>query len=157
MNKVYNNWCRLSDDEPYEPSPETHGIVYAIEDRKTGMYYVGKKQVHKNKPLGKRELAKIEKIDKRVKYTKVVETNWRTYTTSNKTLSELINTFDLFRNERFKFIVMWECYDETALKFRELQEIIATGAFTNKTGYNDNIQIKQIGRIRDLEKRSEAV
>lgn len=155
--RMRNNWICVSTRKTYIPSDKTHGIVYLITDLYTGMFYVGKKQVYKDKPLGKKEMAMVDKIDKRKKYTKRVFTDWATYTTSNKELSKLIKNSGDLKNVRFVFEVIHECYDETVLKYKEAEEIFISDAFSSKNGYNDNVQIKQIGTIKNFEKRFKAL
>jgi len=147
--KVLHNWRCFETSLPYVPSESVHGIVYKITDIENGKIYIGKKQIYKTVPLGKKEMALIDKIDKRKKYVKRVETDWRKYSSSCKPLVKRIAGNDDF----FFFQVLYECYDETALKFMELREIILQGAFESCNGYNDNIQIKQIGEIADLSLR----
>jgi len=149
MKKMLHNWVCFSTGKPYTPSTDAHGMVYKITDHDNGKIYIGKKQLHKTVPLGKKEMAKVEKIDKRKKYGKRVETDWRKYSSSNKELSKKIN-IDTYE---FTFQVIHECYDETSLKFKELEEIINQCSFSSSNGYNDNIQIKQIGKIKNLDMR----
>jgi len=147
--RVLRNWVCFSTGEPYTPNADAHGMVYKITDHDNGKIYIGKKQLFKTIPYGKKEMALVEKIDKRKKYVKRVETDWRKYCSSNKTLSAKIKS----ESCEFSFQVLHECYDETALKFKELEEIIKHCSFSSENGYNDNIQIKQIGKIKNLELR----
>ena len=139
--------------DKYIPEERTHGIVYLILDKELDKAYIGKKQIHKDVKLGKRELAKIDKIDKRKKYTKRVFTDWEKYCSSNKELKERIENSGELRHHKFDFIVLCECYDETALKYAEVEQIIKRDALNSEQYYNDNIQIRQIGKIKNYNKR----
>lgn len=72
-------------DQPYEPSEEDlkslTGFVYCIEEKSTGMKYIGKKLFWRSKILP------VTKTRRRRKRT-LVESDWRTYYGSNELLKE---------------------------------------------------------------------
>jgi hypothetical protein len=158
--KILNNWVTDRLRELYTPSDKAHGFVYMVKDREAGKYYIGKKQVVKDVPLGKKEIKKLidaGEYDKRKKNKKRVPTDWKTYKTSCKVLKQRIDDAGVRKNELFDFIVLYECYDETTLKYYELKEIMLFTAFESVNGYNDNIQIKQIGAIKDINNRGRKI
>ena len=69
---------------------DSYGFIYMIKCE--GMYYVGQKRLRtkRKRKFGKKEIAKM--TDKRKKTWEYVvkESNWRTYTGSNKMLNNLI-------------------------------------------------------------------
>jgi hypothetical protein len=155
--KILNNWVTDRLKELYTPSDNTHGFVYLVKDKENGKFYIGKKQVFKEVALGKREIQRLidaGEYDKRKKNKKRVSSDWKTYQTSNKELKRRIDIAGVCKNELFDFIVLYECYDEVTLKYYELKCIMLYTAFESLDGYNDNIQIKQIGSIKNFTDRA---
>ena len=82
MSKVW-----LYEDKPFTPDyedldPEYVGFIYLITNNETGQRYIGQKRFHKPKTLP------ITKTRKRRVKT-VVESDWRTYHSSNNLLKEM--------------------------------------------------------------------
>ena len=102
--------------------PDAVGIVYKIYNQKTNDYYIGKKIL-----LNKRTKPPLKGYKrKRVDY---IESNWLTYTGSNKIAKEWIIE-DCYRE------IMYICYNrtmltyyETALQFQE--KVLETDNFLN--------------------------
>jgi len=155
--KTLNNWVCDRLKVPYIPSEDAHGFVYMVKDIEANMFYIGKKQVFKEVPLLKKEVQALidsGEYDKRKKNKKRVKTDWKTYKTSNKPLKKRIDDAGVHRNELFEFVVIYECKDETVLKYYELKCIMLYTAFESEDGYNENMQIKQIGSIKNIEDRA---
>ena len=155
--KILNNWVCDRGRSIYTPSDDSHGFVYMVKDIEAGMFYIGKKQAFKDVALGKKEIQKLidnGEYDKRKKNKKRVSTDWKTYKTSNKPLKKRIDDAGVHKNELFEFVVLYECKDETSLKYYELKCIMLYCAFESAAGYNENIQIKQIGAIKNLSDRA---
>ena len=155
--RALNKWVCDRGRAEYKPSEEAHGFVYMVKDIEANMFYIGKKQVFKEVPLLKKEIQALidsGEYDKRRKNKKRVKTDWQTYKTSNKALKKRIDDSGVHKNELFEFIVIYECKDETALKYYELKCMMLYTAFESERGYNENMQIKQIGSIKNLEDRA---
>lgn len=127
-----------------------YGFVYQITlsiDKET-YYYIGRKNLYSKtkKNLGKKELALL--TDKRLKKYKTIikESDWKNYFGSNKKLKELINKQGVSKLNLHREILEL-CYSELELKYMEAKYIICSGAMENKYYFNDNISIKQIGKI----------
>lgn len=95
---IDNSMTWYYEDKPFEPNDDLlqdHvGFVYRIEEKTTGMKYIGKKLFWRTKTLP------VTKSRKRRKKTKI-ESDWRSYFGSNKTLLErtLENPEDDYRRE----------------------------------------------------------
>lgn len=130
---IYTPWMVTARSE-YLPSEKAHGFVYLIRNMGTGEFYIGKKQIYQKAKKGQER-----------KYT-----DWRTYKSSCDKLKADIKNGDM---SDFHFLVLWECDDETALKYTELEEIIKRRSFASEFGLNSGISIRQISKIKDLESR----
>lgn len=129
----YTPW-KTSNGSEYTPSEDVHGFVYIVDDFANGLSYVGKKQVYTKAKRGQKKHF----------------TDWRTYKTSCEELKKEILRLGVTSND-LKFTVIWECADETVLKFTELEEVIRKRTFLN--GYNSGVSIRQICKIKDIEER----
>jgi hypothetical protein len=122
------------------------GFVYLITNLDKKMIYVGSKQIVSKikKKFGKRKIATI--TDKRLKkYEYIVSEakDWQKYVGSSKQLQE-----DLIQKKhRYTKEILYLCESKTELKFREVSEIICSGAMENDMSYNANISIKQVGKL----------
>jgi len=101
----YDHWNGIITKQPEQ---DTIGFVYIITHLTTNKKYIGIKKFWKTirrKPL---------KGTKRVRIS-IVESNWRTYNTSNKELSESIKK----NPENYKKILWRVCYSVTEMKVYE--------------------------------------
>lgn len=142
-----------TDIEVLEPPKSYVGFVYKIvfDD---GKMYIGKKNFYsrRKRNFGKKELAKI--TDKRLKkYEYVVkESNWRTYTSSNKTVNERIKNGDKYS----KYIMAYGL-NSKHLTYIEESYLVHKDVLWYKYYYNDNIagrfytkDVQEWERIRKL-------
>lgn len=136
-------------DIPQMPK-NTYGFVYQITIELDGkpFYYIGRKNLKtvRKVKLGKKELEQIK--DKRLKKYKIVEkeSDWKTYTGSNKALNTLITQYGVEKLKMKKEILEY-CFSELELKFKEVKQIICSGAMESTEYFNDNVSIKQIGTL----------
>ena len=108
----------IYENSPYNPTEddlkEWHGFVYVIEEKTTGMKYIGKKFFWRSKILP------VTKTRKRRKRT-LVESDWRSYYGSNKDLKEQVlkNGGDIYTRTILKLCKSkGECsYYEAKLQF----------------------------------------
>jgi hypothetical protein len=112
------------------------GFVYRIVDE-TGREYIGQKSLYtkRKKNFGKRKVAEI--TDKRKKtYEYVVkESDWLTYTGSNKELNENIKSGLKYRKEILKF-----CFNKKQLMYYETKYLMIYGSIEpGNNSYNGNI------------------
>lgn len=111
------------------------GFVYKIENKKTGQYYIGKKQCNKKikrKPLKGR-------VNKRILIT---ESDWKTYTGSSNDLNEDIKKIGI---ENFTFLILKICGSKWELAYEEIKEQIKLDVLRDEKSYNGIINVR-IGR-----------
>ena len=92
-----------------EDSDIPYGFIYLITCIPTGKKYIGKKQcktVLKRRPLK----------GKKNKRHEVIETDWKTYTSSSRELNEDIAKYG---KDKFKFEIIELCDSKFALAYRE--------------------------------------
>lgn len=118
---------------------DTWGIVYQI-TTKGGKHYIGKKQLYtvRKRKFGKKEAALV--TDKRKKLYEIVkkESDWKTYTGSNKKLNE-----DITNGMEYTKKILHFAKDKKQLAYLEtkelfIQEVLEKGDMY----YNDNISGK---------------
>lgn len=112
------------------------GIVYLIENLDNGRKYIGKKQIMSNRrtKLGKKALA--ERTDKRTsQYRKTSkESNWLTYTGSNKELN-----LDIKNGHRIKKHILTFAYNKMELSYYETKYQFIFNVLETPEYYNGNI------------------
>ncbi len=109
-------------DQPLIEIPKPYkSFVYEITNLTNNKKYIGKKQFYfkKNK--------------------KTVESDWKTYYGSNKTLQEDVKELG---EENFKRIILHLCSSKSEASYLELHHQITEQAILSKDYYNDWIQIK---------------
>jgi len=117
------------------PPNDFVGFIYLIhfED---GTKYIGKKNFfsHRKRNFGKKELALI--TDKRLKKYEIItkESNWRSYTSSNKDVNEKIRNGENYIKEIL-------CFARTKkhLTYLEESELYSRAVLWDKRYLNDNI------------------
>ena len=123
MSKVW-----LLEGKPFNPlyenlDPEYVGFVYQITDAETGQSYIGQKRIHKPKTLP------ITKTRKRRVKT-IVESDWRSYYSSNATIKERVAQGD---TDRYTREILRFGYSKGDLSYLETVEQINRGVlFTPK-------------------------
>lgn len=118
-------FCGTAQDNPY-------GFIYCITNIVNGRMYIGKKQC-----LSKRKLPKRKNKIKRV--TKIVDTDWKTYTGSCKELNDDIQTYG---KQSFKFEILRFCSSKWELGYYEICEQIKREVLTSNKYYNGIINCR---------------
>lgn len=123
-------------DQPYEPSEEDLrslvGFVYCIEEKNTGMKYIGKKLFWRSKVLP------ITKTRKRRKRT-LVESDWQSYYGSNEALKEnvLENGSGLYNR-----VILRLCKTKGECSYYEAKLQFENDVLLNNMYYNNFIGCK---------------
>lgn len=151
-HKKTNNWYFKNKEitSITDLPKSTYGFVYLITVSLDGkeLFYIGRKNLKtvRKVKLGKKELAKIK--DKRLKKYKIVEkeSDWKTYNGSNKVLNALITQYGADKL-KMKKEILEICFSELELKWKEVKEIICSGAMESTQYFNDNVKIHQIGTL----------
>jgi len=122
QGRIYNE---LSD------FPEgTHGFIYEVLHRPTGLRYIGKKVLHFN-----RTLPPLKGTKRKRKVTK--ESDWKTYHGSHPKIKQLLVESDLNDFER-KILVI--CKTKKELTYFECKYLFINEVLENRDNYiNDNI------------------
>ena len=108
---------------------DVYGFVYLITNLTTQRKYVGKKFLWSQKTL---PITKTRKRRKKLK----VESDWRTYRSSNKTVSDWFNDVD---NDQLKLEILRFCSNTKSLTYYELQEQFAHDVLGDDLALNDNL------------------
>lgn len=112
------------------------GFVYEIVTN-SGKVYIGKKNVYstRKKKLGKKELALL--TDKRLKKYKVVvkESDWKTYTGSNKELLAELKNGETIRSRE----ILNVCTTVKELTYFETKHLFCNDVLLSDNYFNDNI------------------
>lgn len=112
------------------------GFVYLITNLDNGKKYIGCKQLfsRRKRKFGKREIAKM--TDKRLKtYEYIVkESDWLSYTGSNKELNDDIRKGDRIKKEILQFVKT-----KKQLTYYEAKELFSNGVLEDDNWYNGNI------------------
>ena len=116
----------------------TWGIVYKI-TAENGKKYIGKKQIYsvRKRKFGKKESALV--TDKRKKLYEMVkkESDWKTYTGSNKELND-----DIKNGTSYKKEILYYCRDKKQLAYLETKELFVREVLEHDEFYNSNISGK---------------
>ncbi len=133
----------LFEDNEFVPPENALGFVYMITDTSTGRWYVGKKLLF----FTKTKYRKIKGKRKRIR--EMVESDWREYWSSSRSLQEDIEKYG---KDRFKREILHVCYSKSELSYMELKEQVLRGALETDLSYNGIIQVR-IGRIKFTDKK----
>ena len=127
------------------------GFIYCIYNLTTGKDYIGKKNLRAWKQVSKKKYEELDKLGFRVKrhknkskskagkpvwvYSALLETDWQSYTGSNKELNEHIKRGDTIRK------VIWEVSEcPKKLTFLEFEALVKLDVLRdNEKYYNGNI------------------
>jgi len=116
-------------------SMKPEGFIYLI-TLEDGYEYIGKKNFFskRKKHFGKKKLAQV--TDKRKKtYEYVVkESNWLSYTSSNKEINRLIS-----EGVKFKKEILQIAYSKASLTYLETKYLFINEVLESKNYLNDNI------------------
>ena len=100
------------------------GFVYLITNQANGMKYIGKKNFYFSKTK------QVKGKKKRIK----VESDWKEYYGSNKTLIEHVS---LFNENKFTREILHLCKTKGEMTYYETKEIFAVDAVISEKYYND--------------------
>ena len=127
-----------------DPPDDVYGFVYCVTNTVDNKMYIGKKQMYtlkKSKPLK-------GKTRKRIK---IVETDWRTYTTSSTEVNADIKKHG---KHNFKFEILRYCDSKSALAYYEAKEQFDREVLLRQEYYNGMINLR-IGKIKGISKVSQ--
>ena len=115
----------IYEKEPLTEIPEgVIGFVYLITNQANGMKYIGKKNFYFSKT--KQVKGKKKKIK--------VESDWRDYYGSNKSLAEHVS---LFGENKFVREIIYLCKSKGEMTYYETKAIFADDAVLSDKYYND--------------------
>jgi hypothetical protein len=127
-------------DESLTASDIPFGFIYQIENKLTGRKYIGKKQcqtILKRKALKGKTRRRLE----------VIETDWKTYTSSSRELNEDIIKYG---KENFTFSILQWCESKAELGYYEIKLQLEVDALLRDDYYNGIINC----RLRSFRKKS---
>jgi len=115
----------IYEKEPLTEIPEgVIGFVYLITNQANGMKYIGKKNFYFSKTK------QVKGKKKRIK----VESDWREYFGSNKSLVEHVS---LFGEDKFVREIVHLCKTKGEMTYYETKHIFAVDAILSDRYYND--------------------
>lgn len=117
-------------DEPY-------GFIYIITNTVTNKKYIGKKQI-----LTKRRKPPLK--GKKRKRTSIIETDWKTYTSSSNELNADIATHG---KQNFTFEILKFCSSKSELAYYEAKEQFDREVLLKEDYYNGIINLR-IGKVK---------
>lgn len=124
----YGHWivrCNQVDELPY-------GFIYIITNKKTGRRYIGKKQI-----VSKVKLPPLKGNAR--KRSKIVETNWKEYTSSSNEVNEDILQFG---KENFTFEIVRWCCSKSELAYQEIKMQLEHDVLLDESYYNGIINCR---------------
>lgn len=122
--------CEAVDELPY-------GFIYEVRNTKTDRKYIGKKQIFRTV---KRPPLKGKKNKRHI----VVETDWKTYTTSSNEVNEDILKLG---KEHFKFDIIRWCCSKSELAYYEAKLQFEHDVLLSEAYYNGIINLR-IGKVK---------
>lgn len=116
----------------------TIGFVYHITHKKTGLKYVGKKQLKLRQKVKLSNKQWMEINDRRKKKYKIVmrESNWKQYVGSNNQMKELLISGDL---KDFKREIIRYCKTKKELTYYEVKTQFLYNVLEDSSYVNQNI------------------
>lgn len=111
---------------------ECFGFIYEITNLDTGRIYIGKKQMKT-----KRKLAPLKGYKRR--RSKIVDTDWRSYTGSCNELNEDINRLG---KDKFQFKILKLCNSKWELAYEESKLQFERDVLLSENYYNGIINLR---------------
>ena len=114
-----------------------YGFIYLITNNVTNKKYIGKKQIltqYKRPPLKGKKNKRIQ----------IVETDWKTYTSSSNDLNTDIKNLGI---ENFTFKILRFCNSKSELAYFEAKEQFDREVLLKEEYYNGIINLR-IGKIK---------
>ena len=116
---------------------DAFGFIYVITNNINDKKYIGKKQI-----LSKRKLKPLKgKVNKR---SKIVQTDWKTYTSSSFDVQNDIKTHG---KDNFSFEIIKFCYSKSEMAYYEAKEQFDRDALISEEYYNGIINLR-ISKIK---------
>lgn len=116
---------------------DAYGFIYVITNKINNKKYIGKKQI-----LSKRKLKPLKgKINKR---SKIVETDWKSYTSSS---FDVQNDIKSHGKDNFSFEIIKFCYSKSEMAYYEAKEQFDKDALISEDYYNGIINLR-ISKIK---------
>lgn len=118
---------------------EAVGFIYRIIDE-NGRQYIGQKSLYtkRKKHFGKRKLSEIQDKRKKTYEYVIKESNWLSYTGSNKELNENIKKGLQYTKQILKY-----CFSKKQLNYYETKYLMIFGVIEpGNNSYNANVQGK---------------
>ena len=113
------------------------GFVYEVTEISTGKLYIGKKHFYSKKTLpGKTNKTRVE-------------SDWKTYATSNKYLKPAIKK----NPDNYSFRILYLCRDDSILSYLENKEMMERGALESDKFYNGNLKMNVMSTYVDFDSR----
>jgi hypothetical protein len=132
----------IYEKEPLAEIPEgIIGFVYLITNQANGMKYIGKKNFYFSKTK------QVKGKKKRIK----VESDWRDYYGSNKTLAEHVS---LFGEDKFVREIVHLCKSKSEMNYYELREQMVNDVLLKEYKYYNSYVGTRINRKQMLSKKS---
>ena len=120
---------------------DSYGFVYKITHLPKGKSYIGKKILYftRKVKLGKKDLLQYEGVvGRRPSYKLAIkESDWKTYTGSNKELND-----DIKNGTSYKKEILYYCRDKKQLAYSETKELFVREVLEHDEFYNSNISGK---------------
>lgn len=112
------------------------GIIYLITNKSNNKKYIGKKQI-----LSKRKKPPLK--GKTRKRTVIIETDWKSYTSS---CNELVQDIEKFGIENFEFRIIRFCDNKSQLAYFEAKEQFDKEVLIKEDYYNSmiNLRLKKV-------------
>jgi len=114
------------------PFTDSYGFIYIITNNVTGKKYIGKKQMQSKKKLPPLK-------GKTRKRSKIVETDWKTYTSSS---NEVNNDILKYGKENFIFEIVRWCDSKSSLAYYEAKMQFERDALLSENYYNGIINLR---------------
>lgn len=125
------------------------GFVYLIKNETSEKFYIGKKSIFskRKKNFGKRRIAEL--TDKRLKKYEYIESesDWKTYTGSNKELNDDIKKGDVINRYILDF-----AFNKVHLTYLEVKHQFKYEVLESANSYNDNILGKFYRNVFEFKK-----
>lgn len=119
-----------------------------IPDNPYGMIYIITNLVSNKKYIGKKQILTIKKRPplkgKKRKRLSIIETDWKTYTSSSNDLNEDIKKYG---KENFKFEIIRFCKNKSQLAYFEAKEQFDREVLLKEDYYNGIINLR-LGKVK---------
>ena len=116
---------------------ELYGFIYIITNTITNKKYIGKKQIY-----SKRKKPPLK--GKKNKRSHIIETDWKTYTSSS---AEVNKDIEIYGKDKFTFNILKFCCSKSELAYFEAKEQFDREVLLKEDYYNGIINLR-IGKVK---------